>query len=143
MPTRVTASAAAQARAKEDPAVKEKLEAFTVRLFTRMVELDPENVASRIKLAELSAEAERLRHLWQTIEAMAGDARAPARLHGKTEPVQWLLGEHLGDGHLFDARASGAGADRPMPQQRMPADGDAGLLRVHVHLAHTLRDRLR
>jgi Ribonuclease G/E len=48
--------------------------------------------------AELSAEADLLRRLWQTIEAQAGKARPPARLHGETEPVRWLLGEHLGDG---------------------------------------------
>jgi Ribonuclease G/E len=46
---------------------------------------------------ELREEAERLRRLWQAIEAGAGDARPPARLHGETEPVQWLLAEHLGD----------------------------------------------
>jgi len=53
--------------------------------------------ARRAIAAELSAEAERLRRLWQAIEAKAGGARAPARLHGETEPVQWLLAEHLGD----------------------------------------------
>ncbi|MCC2663934.1 MAG: ribonuclease [Geminicoccaceae bacterium] len=78
--------------------------------------------------AELSAEAERLRHLWQTIEAKAGDARAPARLHGETEPVQWLLGEHLGDG----------------PDRILLAD-QAALVRARGYLAEwrpSLLDRL-
>ena len=47
--------------------------------------------------AELSAEADRLRRLWQAIEATARDARPPARLHGPSEPVQQLLVTHLGD----------------------------------------------
>jgi ribonuclease G len=46
--------------------------------------------------AELREEAERLRGLWQAIEAKARDARPPARLHGPGEPVQQLVVEHLG-----------------------------------------------
>jgi ribonuclease G len=48
-------------------------------------------------VAELSEEADRLRRLWQAIEAKARDVRPPARLYGETEPVQWLLAEHLSD----------------------------------------------
>jgi Ribonuclease G/E len=46
--------------------------------------------------AELGAEAERLRALWQAVLARAREVSAPARLHGPAEPVHWILLEHLG-----------------------------------------------
>jgi ribonuclease G len=47
--------------------------------------------------AELSAEAEHLRRIWQAIEAKARAASPPVRLYGPAEPVEQLLIEHLGD----------------------------------------------
>ncbi len=46
--------------------------------------------------AELRAEAERLRAVWQAILDRAREAAAPTRLHGPADPVPWLLAEHLG-----------------------------------------------
>jgi len=46
--------------------------------------------------AELGAEAERLRALWQAIVARAREVSPPARLYGVADPVHWLLLEHLG-----------------------------------------------
>ena len=46
--------------------------------------------------AELRAEAERLRRLWQALESKAAAAQPPAVLHGPSDPVAWLLAEQLG-----------------------------------------------
>jgi hypothetical protein len=45
--------AAAQAKAREDAAVKAKLQEYTVKLFTKMVELDPEAQKLADRMAEL------------------------------------------------------------------------------------------
>lgn len=45
---------------------------------------------------ELRAEAERLRAVWQAVLGKAREASPPARLHGPTDPLPWLLIEHLG-----------------------------------------------
>jgi ribonuclease G len=45
---------------------------------------------------ERAAEAERLRGLWQAIEAKAAAAMPPAVMHGPSDPVAWLLAEQLG-----------------------------------------------
>jgi ribonuclease G len=45
---------------------------------------------------ELRAEAERLRAIWQRVLGMAREVSPPVRLHGPTEPLLWLLIEHLG-----------------------------------------------
>ena len=58
---------AAQAKAKEDPAVKEKLQAFTVQLFAKMVELDPE-------VKELVEELEARRTAGSPADTTAADA---------------------------------------------------------------------
>ena len=77
---------------------------------------------------ELRAEALRLRELWQGIVARAGELRAPARLQGAGDPVQWVLAEHLGAG----------------PERILVADA-AVLARVRRYLADwrpALQDRL-
>jgi ribonuclease G len=57
---------------------------------------DERPAATSATEAELGAEAEGLRELWQAIEARAHEASAPARLHAPAGPVEWLLLEHLG-----------------------------------------------
>jgi len=80
----------------------------SVRIFQKILEMDPENVAMRVRLAEVYIRLGKKEEAWQIFSAAAETLRNRGSLNGAEEILQRMLTLDPGNGHALMLRARNA-----------------------------------